>query len=145
MGQKPSILRKRAPPRPDTGATADARKPGVGADATGAACDASPSRSAGMQRDATRVAARVSLAAIDDIVDEFMADSAINSAMLPDFIERAVYRNVLQLLLGVAGRVIDTAEVGFLGHNVTMKLSPDTVPPTPRAATEAPARRQAPA
>ena len=67
----------------------------------------------------------VSFAAVDEIVDDFMSDSAINNPLIPDFVERSIYRNVLKLLLGVVGRTLDTAELSFLGHNITMKLTPE--------------------
>lgn len=67
----------------------------------------------------------VSIAAVDEIVDEFMGDSSINNVLLPDFIERAIYRNVLKLVLGLMGRVLDTTHLTFLGHNITMKMSAD--------------------
>lgn len=75
---------------------------------------------------------RVSKDSIDEIVDDFMKDKAINNALLPDFIERSIYRNILHLIMGLLGRVLDTTEFSFLGHNITMKLTPEgskTFPP----------------
>ena len=66
----------------------------------------------------------VSFDAVEEIVDDFMSDNAINNPLMPDFIERSIYRNVLKLMLGIMGRVLDTTELRFLGHNITMKLSP---------------------
>ena len=72
---------------------------------------------------------RLSRSAVDGIVDDFMRDEAINSALLPDFIERSIYRNIIHLMLGIIGRVLDTTEFSFLGHNVTMKLTPEEPEP----------------
>lgn len=69
--------------------------------------------------------AGVSLAAVDEVVDDFMRDNAINNPLIPDFIERSIYRNVLRLMLGVLRRVLDTTELSFLGHNIRMNLTPD--------------------
>lgn len=75
----------------------------------------------------------VSLAAVDDVVDDFMSDSAINNPLMPDIIERAIYRNVLKLILGVMGRMLDTTELSFLGHNITLKLAPEEQAPPPES------------
>ena len=44
--------------------------------------------------------------AVGRIVDGFMANNAINSAFVPDFVERAIYRNVLTLGLALLEEMI---------------------------------------
>jgi hypothetical protein len=60
--------------------------------------------------------------AIDEIVDKFMANSSINSPLVPDFIERQIYRNALTLALGLAEEVLAGAKLEVLGHRVELRL-----------------------
>lgn len=112
MGQAGSRLRR---PSPECG---DA--PGAGRDA--AQQTDPPPAAAGKET-------VVNVGAVDELVDEFMSDSAINSAFLPDVLERALYRNVLLLMLGIMGRVLDTTSFSFLGHDVTVRMAPQDSPP----------------
>lgn len=67
----------------------------------------------------------VSNSAIEEIVEDFMKDSAINNMLLPDFIEKALYTNVLKLVMGLIGRTLDTTNIDFLGHTITLQLRPN--------------------
>lgn len=113
MGQKLTCPQKKRPDPPDTETVVDIEAP---------AQTPEPPR-----RDT-----HVSFAAVDEIVDDFMSDSAINNPLMPDFIERSIYRNVLKLMLGILGRMLDTTELSFLGHNITMKLTPEQQQPQPQ-------------
>lgn len=60
--------------------------------------------------------------AIEEIVGKFMANSSINSPLVPDFIERQIYRNALTLALGLAEEVLAGAKLEVLGHRVELRL-----------------------
>nr|WRJ69929.1 hypothetical protein TetV2_00484 [Oceanusvirus sp.] len=67
----------------------------------------------------------LSLDAIDDIVEDFMKDKAINQKWIPDFVESVIYKNVLRLVLGLFARVIDTTSISLMGHRVLFDMQPD--------------------
>jgi hypothetical protein len=66
----------------------------------------------------------VSEAAIQQIVSDFMHDNAINNPLLPDFMERVIYQNVIRLMLCLLGRVLSGANISLLGHRIRMHLEP---------------------
>lgn len=65
---------------------------------------------------------RVSRDKIDEIVEGFMQNNAVNNPLLPDFIEKAIYKNVITLMLGIAEEVLGTTTVEVLGHRVELRL-----------------------
>lgn len=69
-----------------------------------------------------REAEAVKAATVEKIVDGFMKNKRINSAMIPDAVERAIYENVLTLVMGVLEEVTASANVEVLGHRLEMKL-----------------------
>jgi hypothetical protein len=77
---------------------------------------------------ATKVASETaSKEMVERIVDGFMKNKKVNSAMIPDVVERAIYENVLTLVLGVLEEVAASASIEVLGHRIEMKLVPDAV------------------
>lgn len=65
---------------------------------------------------------RVSREKIEEIVEGFIQNNSVNSALLPDFIERAIYTNVVALVLGIAEEVLEGTSIEILGHRVEMKF-----------------------
>lgn len=59
---------------------------------------------------------------VKEIVDRFMADARINSPLLPDFIERAIYRNVITLALALVDELASGASIEFLGHRIELRV-----------------------
>ena len=74
-------------------------------------------------------------ATVAKIVDGFMKNKRINSAMIPDSVERAIYENVLTLVMGVLEVVTASANEEVLGHRLEMKLVAATPPEPPPAAS----------
>jgi hypothetical protein len=62
--------------------------------------------------------------AIDSVVDEFMKEKAMNTVIIPDFIERRLYKNILQLALSAVNKVLDTTHVEFLNHRIEFTMKP---------------------
>lgn len=73
-----------------------------------------------------RPSAAVSDRRVAELVDRFMRDSSINSRMLPDVIERALYENVVRLLLSGLATVLDNSRVSLLGHSIRLRLEAET-------------------
>jgi hypothetical protein len=61
---------------------------------------------------------------IDAVVEEFLKDNGLNSAFIPDFVEKKLYKNVLVLALSAMNRVLDTVHVEFLGHRIEFTMKP---------------------
>ncbi|AUF82609.1 hypothetical protein TetV_527 [Tetraselmis virus 1] len=68
----------------------------------------------------------LSFEAIDDIVDDFMKDKAINQSWIPDVIEQTLYKNMLRLVLGLMARIVDGVSISFMGHKIVMDMTPNT-------------------
>lgn len=67
---------------------------------------------------------QLSAARLDSVVDAFMEDNKINNPLIPDFLERALYRNVLKLLLGLMQQSLRTVGVDLFGHRIRVSLEP---------------------
>ena len=61
--------------------------------------------------------------AINDIVDRYMK-SSLNSPLLPDAVERALYKNMLRMTIGILSDTMNTSSVDILGHKLTLKMVP---------------------
>jgi hypothetical protein len=94
-----------------------------GEDGTAAAAAAAASGTA-TAASGTAVAGIISEARVTELVDRFMSDNSINSAFLPDFVERALYANVIRLMLSVTAVLLDTSDVRLLGHRIRLRLEP---------------------
>lgn len=74
---------------------------------------------------------------IDDIVDKFMKNDAINQKAIPDFVERAIYRNVLTLVTGLMTEVLEGVEIQALGHKIKLTVEPYETSHVESSSTEA--------
>lgn len=61
---------------------------------------------------------------IDEFVEQMLQDPAINISYLPDVVERQIYRNVFQVMLGTLDKLLHDSSIRFLGHEITMSLRP---------------------
>ena len=66
---------------------------------------------------------RVSRDKIDEIVAGFMQNNSVNNPLLPDFIEKAIYKNVITLMLGIAEEVLSETSIEVLGHRIQLRLT----------------------
>ena len=67
----------------------------------------------------------LSKAKVEEFVEQLLADDSVNISYLPDFVERQLYKNVLNLVLGLLDNTLSTTSVKFLGHVLTFDLVPD--------------------
>lgn len=61
---------------------------------------------------------------IEQMVDELLQNENVNIKYLPDFVEKAIYKNVLNLTINLLSTVLSNAHVQMLGHQVTFQLNP---------------------
>ena len=61
---------------------------------------------------------------IDAMVERFLCNDRINNPLIPDFIERTIYRNVYRLLIGLIQENLESSSVLLLGHRVTLTMTP---------------------
>jgi hypothetical protein len=65
-----------------------------------------------------------SKARLQQVVEQLLANKDINSRWIPDFIERRLYLNVLVLGIALLEEVLSKSEITFLGHKITLQLTP---------------------
>jgi hypothetical protein len=55
---------------------------------------------------------------IDDIVNRYLQCEFTNNPLVPDFIERRMYRNVVKLMIGLMKDTLETSQIEVLGHRI---------------------------
>jgi len=73
--------------------------------------------------------------AIERLVDEIMNNRSINLSMVPDIIERRIYRRLLILIIGHIKETLSEVSIDVLHHRITLTITPlsDAVDPSPDA------------
>ena len=61
---------------------------------------------------------------IDAIVEDILNNERMNIKYLPDFVERAIYKNVLNLFINVLDRAVSSVHIKFLGHQLSFDIDP---------------------
>ena len=67
----------------------------------------------------------LSKAKIDEFIEKLLADEKVNIGYLPDFVERQLYRNIFNMLIGLLKNVLSTTNIGLLGHQLTFSIQPE--------------------
>jgi hypothetical protein len=60
---------------------------------------------------------------IREIVENFMKNGSVNNRAVPDFVERAIYENVLVMVMGLLEEVVSATSVEVMGHRLEVRLS----------------------
>ncbi len=60
---------------------------------------------------------------IDKYVNEMLKDEEINS-VIPDYIEKRIYKNVFTLVLKLFKNVTDSTKISILDQEITINLNP---------------------
>ena len=68
----------------------------------------------------------LSRAKVDEFVETLLKDENVNISYLPDWVERKIYKNVLNLILGLLDNTFNSTSVKLLGHLLTVNIVPDT-------------------
>ncbi len=61
---------------------------------------------------------------IENLVKRYLQDEHINSKLIPDFIEKKLYRNVLKIITGILKDTVENAEVTVLDHRIKFIIEP---------------------
>lgn len=72
--------------------------------------------------DNNNVLSENSMKKIDEIIDSFLMNENINLQLVPDTIERKIYRNVFIVAFGLLDELISNSSIKFLGHEIVMKM-----------------------
>lgn len=66
----------------------------------------------------------VSKEKIDEFVNKILQDENVNIGLMPDVIERQIYRNVFTIILGLVSNMANTTSIKFMDHNLCFNLKP---------------------
>jgi hypothetical protein len=61
--------------------------------------------------------------AIDKFVKQLLEDDSINSSFIPDSIEKNIYSSIVNVLIGIIEKILDSASIEFLNHQIQFKLN----------------------
>lgn len=61
---------------------------------------------------------------IEEIVERLLQNADVNIRLLPDAVERHIYRNMFRLLLSVIAELVESSSVQFMGHDIQLQLVP---------------------
>ena len=61
---------------------------------------------------------------IDEFVEELLSNDSTNIAYLPDFVERQLYRNTLNITFKLLNKLFNTTSVSFIGHKLKLDIEP---------------------
>jgi predicted RNase H-like nuclease (RuvC/YqgF family) len=61
---------------------------------------------------------------VDEFVEKLLEDESVNMSYLPDFIERQMYKNVLNLVIGLLNNTLNTATLNVIGHQLSFAIKP---------------------
>lgn len=63
---------------------------------------------------------------VDEFVEELLQDSQVNCYLIPDAVERMLYRNMFSLVIKVLEDVVKNTSVGFAGHEIRLSVVPNS-------------------
>ena len=75
---------------------------------------------------------QLSKARINQWIEEMLANKGTNIKYLPDFVERMIYRNVLNMGINLMDRAVDSVHFQFLGHQLVFDIEPQPENPVER-------------
>ena len=64
------------------------------------------------------------MASIDLLVEKYLKNDMINSAFIPDFLERRIYANVAKLVIGLIEESLRTTNIDMLGQRISFNIQP---------------------
>jgi hypothetical protein len=74
----------------------------------------------------TKILGDLSRAYIDEEINKIIANPDMNS-ILPDYLEKMLYRNVFNLLFGLLDNLTTNSSVTFLHHTITFNITADSL------------------
>ncbi|QKF94693.1 hypothetical protein QKU48_gp1235 [Fadolivirus algeromassiliense] len=61
---------------------------------------------------------------IDEFVEELLKNENVNIDYLPDFVERQIYRNTINITFKLLNKLFNTTSVKFMGHKLKLEIEP---------------------
>lgn len=61
---------------------------------------------------------------IDAFVDQLLQDTSVNIKYLPDAVEKQIYKNMFNILIGLINNTLDTTSIKFLNHEIKFTIIP---------------------
>ena len=61
---------------------------------------------------------------INEIVEKLLSNEKVNIKLLPDGIERQIYRNVISLAMELIKETLSTSKISFMGHEIKFIVRP---------------------
>ena len=59
---------------------------------------------------------------IEEIAERMIQNEAMNIKYLPDFVERQIYKNMLNIVIGLLNEIIEGGKIEILEHEITLKM-----------------------
>ena len=61
---------------------------------------------------------------VESLVNELMKNDNINSDLIPDFVEKKIYENVLTLAISLLKETLEKTKITILNQDITFNLEP---------------------
>ena len=61
---------------------------------------------------------------VESLVNELMKNDNINSDLIPDFVEKKIYENVLTLVISLLKETLEKTKITILNQDITFNLEP---------------------
>ena len=62
---------------------------------------------------------------IKQFVEELLTDDNINIGYLPDWVERKLYINIFNILIGLLKKTVKSTSIKFIGHQIYLDMKPE--------------------
>lgn len=62
---------------------------------------------------------------IENLVDSYLENENINCGYIPDYVEKKIYTNVLQLTTGLLLETLNTSNLKILGQTIKFSINPE--------------------
>lgn len=59
---------------------------------------------------------------LEAFIETLINDNTINIKYLPDHVEKAIYRNIFRILIGLIKSTLESTTLNIIGHNVDIKV-----------------------
>lgn len=66
---------------------------------------------------------------IQGVIDRMIQNEAVNIKYLPDFVEKQLYKNVFNIVLGLLNELVEGSSIKLIGHEITLNMNALEVSP----------------
>ena len=61
---------------------------------------------------------------VKKMVDDMLENDSVNSAIIPDYIEKKIYTNVFTILIGIMKEILEDTKINIFNQNISFKMEP---------------------